>query len=190
MNRRVVVGVTGASGAIYAERVITALKAANVDVDLVFTKTGRVVWQHEIGRDPRELGCPIWAANDFTAPIASGSVRIDGMIVVPCSSGSAARIAHGLSIDLVGRAADVVLKERRPLVLVLRESPLSLVHLRNLTQLAEAGAVVLPASPGFYHRPQSIEELVDHVVCRALDRLGIDNELSRRWAGLGDPHDE
>ncbi len=190
MKRRVVVGVSGASGAIYASRILGCLRDAGADVDLVFTKTGRVVWNHELGTDPRDFGFPIHGSSDFTAPIASGSVRIDGMVVVPCSSGAAARIAHGLSLDLVGRAADVVLKERKPLVLVLRESPLSLVHLRNLTQLAEAGAVVLPASPGFYHLPKSIDELVDHVVARALDRLGIDNELSRRWTGLGESHDD
>jgi flavin prenyltransferase len=185
--RRFVVGVTGASGAPYAKRLLEFLREApGIEVDLVFTRTGRVVWNHEVGSDPAELGHRMWNHGDFTAPFASGSARYDGMLVVPCSAGSAARIAHGLSVDLVGRAADVMLKERRPLVLVVRETPFSVIHLRNLTQLAEAGAVVMPASPGFYHRPQSVQDLVDHVVARALDRLGVDNELFRRWSGLGD----
>jgi 4-hydroxy-3-polyprenylbenzoate decarboxylase len=185
MRRRIVVGVTGASGAVYAARALAFLRECpGVQVDLVFSKTGRLVWNHEVGDDPSGFGFPVWAPSDFTAPFASGGARIDGMLVIPCSSGAAARIAHGLSIDLIGRAADVTLKERRPLVLVLREAPLSLIHLRNLTQLAEAGATVLPASPGFYHLPTTIEGLVDHVVSRALDRLGIDNELYHRWSGL------
>lgn len=183
--RRLVVGVTGASGAPYAARALRFLRdQTDIEVDLVFSKTGRLVWNHEVGRDPGEYGYRIWAPGDFTAPFASGGARIDGMIVIPCSSGAAARIAHGLSLDLIGRAADVTLKERRPLVLVLREAPLSLVHLRNLTQLAEAGVTVLPASPGFYHLPKSLDDLVDHVVSRALDRLGIDNEVYARWSGL------
>jgi len=185
--KRIVVGITGASGAPYAARTLEFLKAeTSIEVDVVFTRTGRVVWNHEVGTDPAVYGYRIWNPTDFTAPFASGSARVCGMLVIPCSAGSAARIAHGLSTDLVGRAADVMLKERRPLVLVVRETPLSLIHLRNLTQLAEAGAVVMPASPGFYHKPQTVGQLVDHMVSRALDRLGVDNELFRRWSGLGD----
>lgn len=187
--KRIVFGITGASGQPYAARALQFLKeSGQVEVDLVFTKTGRVVWTHEVGTDPAELGFRVWAPGDYTAPFASGSARVHGMIVMPCSAGSAARIAHGLCTDLVGRAADVTLKERRPLVLVVRETPLSLVHLRNLTQLAEAGATILPAAPGFYHHPRSVQELVDQLVSRALDQLGIDNDLFRRWSGLGDTH--
>ncbi|MSQ00315.1 MAG: UbiX family flavin prenyltransferase [Myxococcales bacterium] len=185
--KRLVFGITGASGAPYAARALEFLRQhGQVHVDVVFTKTGRLVWNHEVGTDPADYGFPIWNPGDFTAPFASGSARVDAMLVLPCSAGSAGRIAHCLSTDLVGRAADVTLKERRPLVLVVREMPLSLIHLRNLTQLAEAGATVLPASPGFYHRPQSVQDLVDHVVARSLDLVGIDNELFRRWSGLGD----
>lgn len=184
---RLVVGITGASGAVYAARTLAFLKAeTNIEVDLVFSKTGRVVWNHEVQIDPESFGYRIWNPGDFTAPFASGSARVDAMLVIPCSAGCAARIAHGLSTDLVGRAADVMLKEKRPLVLVVRETPLSLIQLRNLVQLAEAGATVLPASPGFYHRPTTIEGVVDHVVGRALDQLGIDNALFRRWSGLGE----
>ncbi len=186
---KIVVGVTGASGAIYARRALELIaEMPGVDADVVFTKTGRQVWAHEIGGDPGTIPFQIYSPYDMSAPFASGSARYDGMLVIPCSSGSLARIAHGLSIDLVGRAADVMLKERRPLVLVLRETPLSLVHLRNMTQLVEAGATVLPASPSFYTHPTTINDIVDTVVARAFDQLGIHNELVRRWSGREDPH--
>lgn len=185
---KLVVGVTGASGAPYALRALRFLategRAAGIETDLVFTKTARVVWQHEIGTDPAALGFPLWSPGDMTAPFASGSARYAGMLVIPCSVGSLARIAHGLSTDLVGRAADVMLKERRPLVLVVRETPLSLIHLRNMEQVVQAGAFVMPAAPSFYSRPTTVEALLDTVVARALDRLGIHNELIRRWSGL------
>lgn len=184
---RIVVGVTGASGAIYAQRALELIaQMPGVDADLVFTKTGRQVWAHEIGGDVGTLPFQIYSHNDMSAPFASGSARYDGMMVIPCSSGSLARMAHGLSIDLIGRAADVMLKERRPLVLVLRETPLSLVHLRNMTQLVEAGATVLPASPSFYTHPKTMLDIVDTVVSRAFDQLGIHNELVRRWSGRED----
>lgn len=181
---KLVVGITGASGAPYAARTLAALRATGHHVDVVFTKTGRLVWQHEVGTDPAEYGFRIWNAGDFTAPFASGSARYDGMLVVPCTAGSMARIAQGVSTDLVCRAADVMLKERRPLVLVLRETPLSLIHLRNATTLVEAGAFVMPAAPSFYSQPKTVDQLLDTVVARALDRLGVDNELVKRWSGL------
>lgn len=185
---RIVVGITGATGAPYADRLLRFLagpgRDAGIDADVVFTKTARVVWQHEIGTDPGAYGFPIWHPQDFTAPFASGSARYAGMVVIPCTSGMMARMAHGVSTDLVGRAADVMLKERRRLIVVLRETPLSLIHLRNATQLVEAGATLMPATPAFYSLPTSIPELVDTVVARVLDHLGVDNELHRRWAGL------
>ncbi|HMV68520.1 MAG TPA: UbiX family flavin prenyltransferase [Myxococcota bacterium] len=183
--RRLIVGVGGASGAIYADRLLSflATQPELARVDLVFTRTGRLVWADEVGKDPASFGFPIHAASDMTAPFASGSARYDAMVVAPCSAAGLARIAHGLSTDLVGRAADVTLKERRPLVLVLRESPYSLVHLRNMVAVTEAGATIIPASPSFYSRPASMEALVDTVVARVLDQLGIDNDLMRRWAG-------
>ncbi|MSP55384.1 MAG: UbiX family flavin prenyltransferase [Myxococcales bacterium] len=185
---RIVFGISGASGAPYARRALEFLsgsgRANGIATDVVFTKTGRLVWQHEVGTDPAEYGLPIWAPGDLTAPFASGSARYDGMLIAPCSVGCASRIANGVSNDLVSRAADVMLKERRPLVAVVRETPLSLIHLRNLTQLVEAGAFVMPASPSFYSHPKSVDEILDTVVCRALDRLGIDNDLMRRWSGM------
>ena len=184
---RIVIGVGGASGAPYAKRLLDFLAregaAAGVSVDLVFTTTGRQVWSHEIGSAP-DYPFRTWKNQDLTAPFASGSARYDAMAVVPCSAAGLARIAHGVSTDLVGRAADVMLKERRPLVLVLRETPISLVHARAITQVVEAGAFVMPASPSFYSRPATIDALLDTVVSRVLDRLGIPNELMRRWSGM------
>ncbi len=179
--------VSGASGSIYAKRLLDCLAAEGpahgVSVDLVFTETGRQVWRHELGAEPA-YAFPVWKNRDFTAPFASGSSRYAAMVVVPCSAGTMARIAQGVSLDLVGRAAEVMLKERRPLLLCLRESPISLVHARAMTQVIEAGARVIPASPSFYSGPASIEDLVDTVVARLLDHLGLDNELVRRWEGL------
>ena len=126
------------------------------------------------------------AKTSVAATIASGSYDCAGMVVVPCSMGTLARIATGVSSSLLERAADVTLKERRRLVLVPRETPLSLIHLRNMTAVTEAGAVVLPAMPGFYHRPQGIQDLVDMIAGRVLDQLGVDSGLLRRWQGIGD----
>ncbi len=184
---KLVVAVSGATGAPYARRLLDFLAehgaAHGVSVDVVFTTTGKQVWAQEIGGAPRHP-FKTWSNHDFTAPFASGSSQYDAMVVIPCSAGQLARIAHGLSIDLVGRAADVMLKEQRKLVLVLRETPLSLVHARAITQVIEAGAVVMPASPSFYSGPKTIEALVDTVVARVLDRIGLPNELMTRWTGL------
>lgn len=185
---RIVLGITGASGAAYAARALSFLsgpaRAAGVETDVVLSRTARIVWKDEIGSDPAEYGLPIWSYGDMTAPFASGSALYDGMLILPCSAGSMARIATGVSTDLVSRAADVMLKERRRLVIVLRETPFSLIHVRNMETLILAGAVVMPASPSFYSKPGSMEALLDTVVARALDRLGIPNNLMRRWKGL------
>jgi 4-hydroxy-3-polyprenylbenzoate decarboxylase len=184
---KLVVGISGATGAPYARRLLDFLAAHGevhgVSVDLVFTPTGRQVWKQEVGAEPA-YPWPVWKPHDFTAPFASGSALYDAMVVIPCSAGALSRIAYGMSVDLLGRAADVMLKERRRLVLVLRETPLSLVHARAIAQAIEAGAVVLPASPSFYSRPRTIDALVDTVVARVLDRLGLPNELMKRWTGL------
>jgi 4-hydroxy-3-polyprenylbenzoate decarboxylase len=180
---RLVVGISGASGAPYAARLLAFLKTAGVETHLVFTKMGRLVWEEEVGTDPSSYGFPTWSHGDMTAPFASGSARFDAVVVVPCSSGQLARIAHGTSSDLIGRAADVALKERKKLLLVLRESPYSLVHLRNMVAVTEAGATVLPASPSFYSHPATLEQLLDTVTARILDHLGLDNDLVTRWTG-------
>lgn len=185
--RRVVVAVSGASGAPYAARVLGFLAAEGrdlgIETHLVFTKFGRLVWGDEVGTDPASYGFPVHSPHDMLAPFASGSAGFDAMAVVPCSAGSLARIATGVSSDLVSRAADVMLKERRRLVLVVRESPYNLIHLRNMITLVEAGAVVMPASPSFYSAPGTIEEILDTVTARVLDQLGVPNERMRRWTG-------
>lgn len=185
---RLVVGIGGASGAIYGQRLLQALaeRRDRVHADVVLSKMGRVVWADELGTDPAVHGFPIHPPGDLAAPFASGSQRYDAMIVAPCSAAGMGRIAHGLSADLIGRAADVALKERRPLVLVLRESPYSLVHCRNMVAATEAGATIIPASPSFYSRPSTIEALVDTVVHRVLDHVGlaVGNDLMTRWSGL------
>jgi len=181
---KLVVGVGGASGAPYAKRFLEALRQApegTLEVGLVMSPTARQVWAHEVGGDVRELGFPLYDARDFHAPFASGSAGWQAMVVIPCSMGQVARIAHGISEDLIGRAADVMLKERRRLVLVTRETPLSLVHLDNMRQVTLAGGVILPASPSFYGRPQTIEECLDTVVGRALDLCGVPVRLGPRW---------
>ncbi len=184
---KLVVAVSGASGAPYARALLDFLAAHGaahgVSADLVFTTTGKQVWAQELGGVPA-YPFKTWSNHDFTAPFASGSAQYDAMVVIPCSAGALSRIAYGLSVDLVGRAADVMLKERKRLVLVLRETPISLVHARALTQVIEAGAVVMPASPSFYSGPRTIDELVGTVVARVLDRLGLPNDLMRRWTGL------
>ena len=188
---KVVVGISGASGAPYARRMLDFLagpgRDAGIDTHVIFTKFGRLNWNDEVGTDPLAYGLPIYNPGDMTAPFASGSARFDAMCVIPCSAGQIGRMAHGVSADLVGRAADVMIKERRRLVLVVRETPFSLIHLRNMTTLVEAGAVVMPASPSFYSRPTTLDALLDTVVARALDRMGIDNELMKRWDGRPPP---
>lgn len=182
---KLVVGVSGASGAPYASRLLQVLaQRDDVETHVVFTKTGRLVWKHEVGTDPKDLGLPLYGPMDMTAPMASGSADFDAMAVVPCSAGCMSRIAHSISADLVGRAADVMLKERKPLVLCLRESPFSLIHVRNMEQLLLAGARVMPAAPNFYSDPKSMDDLIDSVVGRVLDQLGIDNAVRHRWEGM------
>jgi flavin prenyltransferase len=185
MTRKVVIGVSGASGAPYAERLLRWLSENPHDLEphVVFSRYGRLVWNDEVGVDPESFGFPMYGPGDMTAPFASGSAGFEAMVVVPCSAGSLGRIAHGLSADLIGRAADVMLKEQRRLLLVVRETPYSLVMLRNMVAVAEAGAMVMPASPSFYSAPSGIPQLLDTVVSRILDRLGVSNAAMRPWNG-------
>lgn len=196
-----IVGITGASGLIYAVRTLKFLLQANYAIELVASKAVYMVWQSELGiRMPADPGqqeqfwrqqadvphagklvCHAWS--NVGAAIASGSFRTLGMLIIPCSMSTAGKLAGGLSSDLLERAADVQLKEGRKLVLVPRETPFSLIHLRNLTTLAEAGARIVPAIPAWYHNPQTIEDLVDFVVARALDQFDIDCVPLKRWDG-------
>jgi 4-hydroxy-3-polyprenylbenzoate decarboxylase len=183
MKRKIVVGITGASGAPYARRLIGVVRERDdVEIGVCISQTAPEVWALECGGDLREaVGAPVWGMRDYKAPFASGSAGWHAMAVVPCSMGTAARIAHGISDTLLTRAADVMLKERRTLVVVPRETPLSVVHLENLATLARAGAVVLPAMPSFYGKPATLDEAVDTVVGRLLDHLGLEHALVRRW---------
>jgi 4-hydroxy-3-polyprenylbenzoate decarboxylase len=193
---RYVVAICGASGVKYGLMLLKVLVGTRQEVSLVVSRGGARVLQIEEGiavdpekPDPEALvpgssglvtGFPI---SDVAAPFSSGTSPVAGMVVAPCSMGTLARIAHGTSSNLLERAADVMLKERRKLVLVPRETPLSLVHLRNMTAVTEAGAVVLPAAPGFYHAPKNVDDMVAHVVQKVLDQLGVKAEMIRRWSG-------
>ena len=200
-----VVGISGGSGAPYTRRVIEGLVEAGHDAKIVVTDAGRRVFEIELGialtGDPAEdtriltdnldLGAgsgsiELFGQRNVAATIASGSYECEGMVVVPCSMGTLARIATGISSNLLERAADAALKERRHLILVPRETPLSLIHLRNMTAVTEAGAIVMPAMPGFYHLPESVDDLVDMIAGRVLDGLGVDSTLLRRWQGTED----
>jgi 4-hydroxy-3-polyprenylbenzoate decarboxylase len=187
VKRKIVVGVTGASGAPYAKRLLELLAerartAKDVEVAVCLSQTAPEVWKLECEEDlGAPFGLPVWGGRDYRAPFASGSAGWHAMAIVPCSMGTAARIAHGISDTLLTRAADVMLKERRPLVVVPRETPLSVIHLENLTALARAGAVVLPAMPSFYGRPATLNDALNTVVARILDHLGLEHDLVRRW---------
>jgi flavin prenyltransferase len=189
----IVVGITGASGAPYAVRLLQALTAAHRPVSLIISKYGMRLLATESGIESIDelrdaVGIDAWASyvevfsnDDRGARPASGSSVTSGMVVCPCSMGTLSAIAVGASRSLIERAADVTLKERRKLVLVPRETPLSAIHLGNMLRLARAGAVVMPASPGFYHRPKEVSDLIDFVVARILDQLGVRQTLVSRW---------
>lgn len=191
----IVMGITGASGAPYAVRLLQALTAARRPVSLIVSKYGLRLLATEAGIESMDalrdaVGIDAWASyvevfsnDDRGAAPASGSSRTAGMIVCPCSMGTLSAIAVGASRSLIERAADVTLKEQRKLILVPRETPLSAIHLGNMLRLTRAGAVIMPASPGFYHRPEQISDLVDFVVARMLDQLGVEQKLVNRWTG-------
>jgi polyprenyl P-hydroxybenzoate/phenylacrylic acid decarboxylase-like protein len=183
---RLVVGISGASGAIYAIRALQVLRRLGVETHLVVTpsarETIRLETEFAVSR-VEGLATRCYAIDDITAKISSGSFFTDGMVVVPCSMKTLSGIATGYSDNLLLRAADVHLKERRPLVLVARETPLSLVHLENMVAATRAGATILPAMPAFYHRPGTVDEVVDQVVAKVLDTLGVKHKLLPAWKG-------
>ncbi|HKV72010.1 MAG TPA: flavin prenyltransferase UbiX [Gemmatimonadales bacterium] len=189
----VTLAITGASGAPYAVRLLQVLATNHVPTWLLISTHGWRLLEEECGvKDDRELTkatggdwstVKVFDDKDRGAWPASGSVKSAGMVICPCSMGTVAAVAHGTSRSLIERSADVALKERRPLILVPRETPLSLVHLRNLTLATEAGALVLPAAPGFYHRPEKVSDLVDFIVQRIVDHLHLEIQLAPRWGG-------
>lgn len=186
-QRRLIVGITGASGAIYGVRLLERSRALGVDTHLVATPAGILNVHHELGLDRKALESLAHQAHapaDVGACIASGSFSTDAMVIAPCTMKTLAAVAHGLGDNLLTRAADVTLKERRRLVLMVRETPLNLAHLRNMTAVTEMGGIVFPPLPAFYHRPQSIDELVGDTVERVLAVLGLDQAQPREWQGL------
>jgi len=191
----IVVGITGASGAPYAVRLLQQLAGAHWPVSLIVSKFGMRLLETEVGigsidalrsavgEDAWDSCIETYSNDDRGAPPASGSALTSGMIVCPCSMGTLSAISVGASRSLIERAADVTLKERRKLILVPRETPLSAIHLGNMLRLTRAGAVIMPAAPGFYHRPKQVSDLVDFVVARMLDQLGVEQKLVKRWDG-------
>jgi len=196
--KRITLAWTGASGIAYGLRLLECLLGAGCRVDLLVSQAARIVARQELDLtlpgDLAELAAmlngrlaghageiQVYGEKEWFAPAASGSNPAAAMVVCPCTMGSLAAIAHGLADNLIERAADVMLKAKRPLILVPRETPFSLIHLRNMTQLAEAGATILPANPGFYERPKSVAQVVDFIVARVLDQLDIANDLLPRW---------
>jgi len=183
---RLVVGISGASGVIYGVRLLEALKPLPVETHLVMTRTAEVTLAHETDLKVvavRALADVAYGVDDLAAAISSGSFRTMGMVVAPCSMRSLGEIAAGISSNLLTRAADVVMKERRRLVLLTRETPLHAIHLRNMTRLAEMGVVIAPPVPAFYNRPHTLDDVIDHTVGRVLDLFDLDSGKVRRWGG-------
>ena len=189
-DRRIVVAITGATGAVYGVRLLERLRAIpGVETHLVISDAATLTLHQEVGlqrRDVEALAHVVHKNREIGASIASGSFQSDGMVIAPCSMKTLAAVAHALSDNLIARAADVVLKERRRLVLMVRETPFNLAHLRNMTAVTEMGGIVFPPLPSFYNKPGSIDEMVDHTVARVIDLLGIENDLAPRWAGMKD----
>jgi len=184
MKKKIIVAITGASGAIYARLLLDKLQQLNsqiVEVAVVMSDNAKHVWQFELdNEDYTRYPYKFYAKNDFMAPFASGSAKFDTMIIIPCSMGTLGRIASGVSDDLISRAADVILKERRKLILVARDMPLNLIHIRNMATVTEAGGIICPAVPSYYSKPQTVEEVALTVVNRVVDLMGLEDD-SYRW---------
>lgn len=187
-SKRIIVAISGASGAIYGVRLLQILREmVNVEVFLTVSAAGLINISHELDMsraDVEALADVVNPVHDVGAAIASGSFQCDAMVIAPCSMRTLAAVAHGLSDNLITRAADVMLKERRRLILMVRESPLSLAHLRNMTSVTEMGGIILPPVPSFYHRPQTIADMVEHTVSRVIDLIGLPQADTARWNGL------
>lgn len=185
--KRIVIGISGASGVIYGIRLLEVLKETDgIESHLILSRGARVTMELETSVNPEhaeELADRVHVPEDLAAPLSSGSFKTEGMIVAPCSMKSLSMIAHSMNDNLLVRAADVALKERRKLVLIPRETPLHLGHLRAMTAVSEMGGVILPPVPSFYHRPRTIEDIIDQTVGKALDQFGVPHQLFDRWAG-------
>lgn len=179
---KILLAITGASGAIYARQFIDFIKAQNhIQLLVTASQNAHRVFQEELDLNLSDYWPQVYSPKNFDVPYVSGSAKLDAMVILPCSSGTLGRIAHGISTDAISRAADVFLKEKRQLIICPRETPLNLIQLRNLTTLAEAGATILPAMPSFYSGQKTIEDVAHSVVARILDHLGIENDLMKRW---------
>lgn len=182
---RIIVGITGASGSVYGIRLLEVLRTyEKVETHLIVTETGKKTIQLESTKKVEEvetLAHHVYDNQDLTAPLSSGSFRTEGMVVIPCSIKTLSGIANSFNTNLLIRAGDVMLKERKKLIIVFRETPLHLGHLRLLTQLAEMGAIILPPVPAFYHHPQNIQNIIDHIIGKVLDQLGLEHQLFKRW---------
>lgn len=185
MKRKIVIAITGASGSIYAKLLLEQLQKLNqqiAEVGIVMSNNAKQVWETELDDDSyKSIPFKFYDKHDFMAPFASGSARYDTMVVIPCSMGTMGRIAGGISDDLITRAADVILKERRKLILVARDTPLNLIHIRNMQTVTEAGGIICPAVPSFYSKPKTINEVAMTVVNRVIDLIGLEHE-SYRWS--------
>jgi 4-hydroxy-3-polyprenylbenzoate decarboxylase len=184
---RIILSVTGASGAIYGVKLATELKKAGTELTIVVSDSAKKVMKYETPKGLKELRANgrLLSEHDLDADISSGSTGFDATVICPCSMKTLSAIAHGYAYNLICRNADVAIKEGRRMVLVVRETPLSAIHLENMLKLAKLGVIVLPASPGFYHDPKSLEDLVNHVVGKILDALGVESNLFRRWSAKG-----
>jgi flavin prenyltransferase len=186
VSKKIIVGMTGATGAIYGVRLLERLREAGAETHLVVSKWGARTLLHETpySREHLEsLASIVYQPADMGAAISSGSFRTDGMIIAPCSAKTLAAVAHGFGENLIHRAADVILKERRRLVLLVREAPLSDIHLENMLKLSRMGAVILPPMPAFYNHPRTVDDVVDHTVSRVLDQFGLEVSGAERWSG-------
>ena len=187
-KRALIIAITGATGALYGVRLLQLLRELpGIESHLIVSDAGVLILHQELGMNRKEveaLADVVYNVRDIGAAIASGSFRCHGMVIAPCSMKTLASVAHGLSDNLVARAADVMLKERRRLVLMVRETPLNLAHLRNMTAVTEMGGIVFPPLPAFYHHPQSIADMVDQTLARVLDLFDIEHTFGQRWSGL------
>lgn len=187
MAKKIVIGITGASGVIYGVRLLEVLKQLDVETHLIMSPAAKVTIVAETKYSVpsvEKLASKVYKFNDISATISSGSFQVDGMIIAPCSMHTLGALASGVADSLLTRAGEVTMKERRPLIVIPRETPLTLIHIQNMARLAQAGAIIMPAMPAFYTKPKSIEDLIDHIVGKILDILKIENALVKRWKGM------
>lgn len=187
MKKKIILAITGASGSLYAVQFLKGLQQSDVEIHAIISNAGRLVLQHELGLTPEGLQKYVakWhAVDNFAAPMSSGSSKFDAMVVLPCTMGSLGAIANGIARNLIHRTADVILKEKKTLVLAVRETPLNRIHLENLLKVHDAGAIICPPMPSFYHRPESLEEMATFFAGRVADLIGIEMAGLKRWQGM------